>query len=148
MLKAFANLRQPEYFLSHVEGILDTYDDFFATYLQPILSESCNKKKLALKSIYVDSTAAFITAVLPMLRNKVFSVMPSVSRQAPLLSHFIHELMCFDVRIREDWKYDAGNSTEGWKGLTWEVLNKKGWFDQWLQVEKRCMSAGHIEEKC
>jgi hypothetical protein len=23
-----------------------------------------------------------------------------------------------------------------WKGMTWEVLTKQGWYDRWLQVEK------------
>ena len=48
--------------------------------------------------------------------------------------------MGFDVRLRDDWNYDGGNNIPGWKGLTWEVLNRKGWFERWLEVEKDCTS--------
>lgn len=27
-------------------------------------------------------------------------------------------------------------ASDNWKGLTWEVLTKQGWYDRWLQVEK------------
>lgn len=133
-------LDKPEYFLSHVVGLLNTYDQFFAIYLQPILREHFRKSNLALTSIYIDSTSALITALLPMLRHKIFEVLPKISNQPQLLSHLIHELMSFDVSLRDEWGYDGGNSVQGWDGLTWEVLVKKGWFGRWLKVEKDCMS--------
>ncbi|KAL9103945.1 MAG: hypothetical protein Q9163_001051 [Psora crenata] len=129
-------LEKPEYFLSHVVGLLYKYDGFFATYLQPILSDHFRKSNLALTSIYIDSTSALITALLPMLRRKIFAILPQVSSQPQLLSHLIHELMSFDTSLREEWSYDGGKSIEGWKGLTWEVLVKKSWFARWLEVEK------------
>lgn len=134
-------LDKPEYFLSHVVGLLNTYDQFFAIYLQPILRDHFKKSSLALTSIYIDSTSAFITALLPMLRHKIFAVLPKISTQPQLLSHLIHELMSFDVSLRDEWSYDGGNSVQGWNGLTWEVLVKKDWFGRWLKVEKDCMSS-------
>lgn len=74
-----------------------------------------------------------------MLRHKIFVLLPRTSNQPRLLSHLVHELMSFDVNMREEWDYDGGNAVEGWKGLTWEVLVKKGWFGKWLEVEKNCM---------
>lgn len=71
-----------------------------------------------------------------MLRRKIFALMPQTSQQPQILSHLIHELMSFDVSLRDEWKYDGGNAIEGWKGLTWEVLVKKDWFGRWLEVEK------------
>ena len=50
----------------------------------------------------------------------------------------MHELMAFDVRLRDDWAYDAGCGADGWKGLTWEVLVGQDWFGRWLEVEKDC----------
>ncbi|KAI4204276.1 MAG: hypothetical protein LQ350_001256 [Teloschistes chrysophthalmus] len=129
-------LDKPEYFLSHFMGLLDTYDEFFATHLQPILVERFGKTNLAMTSIFIDSTSALITALLPMLRRKVFNVMPHIAKQPQLLSHTIHELMSFDVSLREEWGYDGGRGVEGWGGLTWEVLVKKDWFDRWFEVEK------------
>ena len=52
--------------------------------------------------------------------------------------------MSFDVSLREEWSYDGGNAVEGWKGLTWEVLVKKGWFARWLEVEKNCKTCFDI----
>ncbi|CAF9912472.1 MAG: hypothetical protein ALECFALPRED_008124 [Alectoria fallacina] len=129
-------LDKPEYFLSHVISLLNTYDEFFAIHLQPLLREHFKKSNLAFTSIYIDSTSALLTALLPMLRRKIFALMPQISQQPQLLSHLIHELMNFDVSIRDEWNYDGGNAIEGWKGLTWEILVKKDWFGRWLEVEK------------
>ena len=72
-----------------------------------------------------------------MLRRKIFALVPQVSQQSQLLSHLIHELMNFDVSLRDEWNYDGGNTVEGWGGLTWEVLVKEDWFGRWLEVEKK-----------
>ncbi|KAI4273822.1 MAG: hypothetical protein LQ337_004374 [Flavoplaca oasis] len=129
-------LDKPEYFFSHIMGLLNSYDEFFATYLQPILRKRFKSSNLSMTSIFIDSTSALITALLPMLRRKVFSVIPQIAKQPQLLSHFIHELMSFDTSLRDGWNYDGGSGIEGWKGLTWEVLVKKDWFGRWLEVEK------------
>ena len=91
--------------------------------------------------IYIESTSAMITAFLPMVLNKVFSLLPQISNQPQLLSHLIHELMSFDAKLRDDWDYEGGTGVEGWKGLTNDVLVKKDWFGKWLQVEKNCEQA-------
>lgn len=129
---------QPELFFSHIVRLLNTHDGFFATYLQPVLRKHFQHSNLALTSIYIDSTSAFITALLPLLRRKVFAFLPQVAKQPHLLSHFIHELINFDVTITDEWGYDGGNSVEGWRGLAWEVLVKHSWFGAWLDVEKNC----------
>lgn len=73
-----------------------------------------------------------------MLRRKIFALVPQISQEPHLLSHFIHELMSFDTSLKDDWNYDGGCGLDGWKGLTWEVLVKKDWFGRWLDVEKDC----------
>lgn len=73
-----------------------------------------------------------------MLRSKIFATVPKIRNDPQYLSHFIHELMSFDISLKEDWNYDGGNGSEGWKGLTWEVLVKQDWFSQWLVVERDC----------
>ncbi|KAI4122045.1 MAG: hypothetical protein LQ338_006030 [Usnochroma carphineum] len=127
---------KPEYFLSHIVGLLNQYDGFFAIYLQPILRNRFRNSNLAMTSIFIDSTSALIAALLPMLRRKVFAVIPQIAKQPQLLSHFIHELLSFDISLRDDWGYDGGCGMDGWKGLTWEVLVRKDWFGRWLEVEK------------
>ncbi|MCJ1477058.1 hypothetical protein MMC13_005729 [Lambiella insularis] len=134
--RATNRLDKPEFFLSHVVGLLNSYDEFFAIYLQPVLGRYFRGSNLALNTCYIDSTSALITALLPMLREKVFKLLPQISKQPQLLSHLLHELMNFDVCIRDEWGYDGGYGADGWKGLTWEVLVLKDWFSRWLKVEK------------
>ena len=131
-------LDRPEYFFSHVNDLIIKNDDFLAVNIQPLLSSFFQGSVLASKLIYIDATSAFITALLPMLRSKIFSMLPKVSNQPPLLSHLIYETMNFDTLLREEWNYDGGHGAQGWKGLAWEVLAEKGWFDRWLQIEKEC----------
>ena len=119
-------------------SLLNTYDEFFAMYLQPILRGHFQRSNLALTSVYIDSTSALINALLPMLRRKIAIFLPRVTGHPQLLSHFIHELIAFDVSIRDEWAYDGGNSFEPWRGLAWEVLVKQDWFGAWLHVEKDC----------
>lgn len=78
-----------------------------------------------------------------MLRRKIYALLPQISNQPRLLSHLVHELMGFDVSLKDEWNYDGGNAIQGWKGLTWDVLVKKDGFSKWLDVEKNCNA--HIQ---
>lgn len=127
---------KPEYFLSHVMGLLNTYDSFFGENLQPILHKRFAKTDLGSMPVYVDSTSALITALLPMLRRKISRFLPQISNKPQLLSHFIHELITFDVNLTEEWGYRKDHDVQEWKGLAWEILVKWGWFGTWLDVEK------------
>jgi hypothetical protein len=82
----------------------------------------------------VDPVAAFITALLPVLQEKVDSLLKEISNDPGLLSRFMHQLFEFDDTVRVKFNYDAGNTHFGWKGITWNVLDT--YFDRWLQVEK------------
>ncbi len=129
---------QPEIFFTYAVNLLNTHNAFLATHLQPILHRHFQNSNLALTSVYIDSTSAFITALLPMLRRKILALLPRIAKQPHLLSHFVHELINFDVTLKEEWGYDGGNRMEGWRGLAWEVLVKRHWFGAWLDVEKNC----------
>ncbi|KAL6705305.1 hypothetical protein ACN47E_007115 [Coniothyrium glycines] len=129
-------LDRPEYFLTHIITLLNDYSGFVADHLQPILIKHFRGTDLAFNPVYIDAMAAFITALLPMLRSKIASVLPKIAGQPQLLSHLMHEMMTFDTTIRDTWGYDGGYGVDGWKGLSWEVLVQGDWFDRWLQVEK------------
>lgn len=131
-------LDKPEYFLSHVIDLLNTYNDFFIDNLQPVLLAHFRGSDLALNPLYVDATSALITGLLPMLRAKTFASLPKAASQPRLLSHWIHEILSFDSVIRDEWRYDGGYGVDGWNGLAWQVLVEKDWFGRWLQVEKDC----------
>ncbi|KAI9680836.1 MAG: hypothetical protein M1817_004276 [Caeruleum heppii] len=130
-------LDKPEYSLSHILDLVDSYNSFFVTYLQPVLTTHFQSSPLAKIPIYIDATAALITALLPMLRRKILGMLPDIAKQPQLLSHLIHELISFDTTLRDEWGYGGGNGgDEVWKGLTWEVLVLNGWFGKWLSVER------------
>lgn len=129
---------RPEYFLSHITQLLNDYSGFVVDFVQPVLLAHFRGTDLALNPVYIDATSAFITALLPMLRAKIGSLLPNVAGQPQLLSHLMHEIMAFDTTIREEWRYDGGYGVEGWNGLSWEFLVQGDWFGRWLQVEKDC----------
>ncbi|KAJ5155616.1 hypothetical protein N7492_008419 [Penicillium capsulatum] len=130
-------LDKPEYFLSHIMDLMNQFGGFFASYLQPILDDKAHSSGPGLDWNFYNALHAFINAILPMLREKIDSFLPQIISYPQLLSHFIHELMKFDNEIRETWSYLPDPYAEGnWKGMTWEVLTKQGWYDRWLQVEK------------
>jgi hypothetical protein len=138
---------RPEYFLAHVTSLLNDYSGFVSDHVQPVLLRHFRGSDLALNPVYIDAMSAFITALLPMLRTKIGSLLPQVAGQAQLLSHLMHEVMSFDSTIRESWGYDGGYGVDGWKGLSWEFLVQGDWFGRWLQVEKDCMTPHHIRQQ-
>ena len=129
-------LDKPEFFMGHILDLLNSYDDFFAENLHPALQRHFQHSNPGLEPAYTNSTFALITAALPMLRRKVFSTLPKVAKEPQLLSRLIHELMDFDDSIRDEWAYDSAFGSEGWRGVTWEVLVSQEWFSKWLKVEK------------
>lgn len=138
-------LDHPEYWLSHIsDKLLGQYADFIQDYLQPILFQQFRGSDISMGSRYIDATSAFITALLPMVRTKIFATLPKVQNNPQLLSHLIHEIMSFDETLRNDWSY-TGAAGEKWKGLTWEVLNTDQWFQRWLTIEKSFALARYHE---
>ena len=129
-------LDKPEFFMGHILDLLNSYDDFFAENLHPALQRHFQHSNTGLEPAYINSSFALITAALPVLRRKVFSTLPKVAKEPQLLSHLIHELMKFDDTIRDEWGYDGAFGSDGWRGLTWEVLVSQEWFAKWLKVEK------------
>ena len=121
--------------MSHIIDLLNNYAPFMQRHLQPLLQDRYKWDQLP---TYSDSITAFITSLLPMVRRKTFSLLPQISTQPQLLSHFVHELIWFDSVLRNQWDYKPGGDTNSRKGLGWEVLVEKDWFGSWLQVEKDC----------
>ncbi|KAJ5188606.1 hypothetical protein N7491_004926 [Penicillium cf. griseofulvum] len=130
-------LDKPEYFLSHIMDLVNQFGGFFVSYLQPIFDERAEAVGSSLEWNFYNASHSYITALLPMLKEKISTFLPQISNYPQLLSHFIHELMNFDNEIRETWNYMPDPyADDNWKGMTWEVLTRQGWYDRWLQVEK------------
>ena len=124
--------------MSHIIDLLNNYAPFMQRYLQPLLQDRYAKFEWDQLPTYSDSITAFITSLLPMVRRKTFSLLPQISAQPQLLSHFVHELIRFDLMLRDHWDYKPGGDMNSRKGLSWEVLVEKDWFGRWLQVERDC----------
>ncbi|RAL01653.1 RINT-1 family protein [Aspergillus ibericus CBS 121593] len=130
-------LDKPEYFLAHVMDLINNFGGFFASSLQPIFDQEAQNVGTDLEWNFYNASHAYITALLPVLKHKITTFLPQISTHPQLLSHFMHELMNFDSEVRESWNYlPDPYSNEDWRGMTWDVLTKQGWFDRWLQVEK------------
>jgi RAD50-interacting protein 1 len=130
-------LDKPEYFLSHILDLLEDHNGFLLDYFQPILDERSRAVPELDDFSYPDATSAFISALLPMVKAKVLSLLPQISSQPQLLSHFMHELMSFDTTLRDSWAYQPiPYSLTDWKGLTWSLLVMHNYFNTWLKVEK------------
>lgn len=124
-----------DYFFEWFIGTVGKWEDFLRENIGPVLaSHFRGNVLLAGTSLFIDPVAAFITALLPVLKEKVDSLLPQICKEPQNLSKFIDQLLTFDQKIRERFLYDAGNPEYGWKGLTWDVLDI--WFDKWLAVEK------------
>lgn len=129
-------LDKPQYFFSHILDLLEQHSLFMNQLFQPILDTRVRHSE-QLETIYPDAISAFITSLLPMVSAKCLSLLPQISSQPQLLSHFINEMMSFDNTLRETWTYTPiSGSFIDWKGLTWEMLNIHGYFNTWLEVEK------------
>lgn len=123
-----------QYFFDWFLKTVDTRQEFLRHNITPILANHFRGSPLASQSLYIDPVAGFITALLPVVNEKVTSVLSQISSQPELLSKFISELLTFDDAVRTELKYDGGNTDVGWKGLSWDVMDS--WFDQWSRVEK------------
>lgn len=124
---------KPEWFLHHITDLIESYAPFLANDIQPILSRG----ELASR----DALHEFITALLPAVRKKINHLLPVISGDAQLLSHFYHELIKFDTIMRESCLYVPYGVEGQWGGLTAEVLalDGDGGFEKWLTVERDCM---------
>lgn len=126
--------------------LISNYSGFFASFVQPIFDEKAQTVGPNLEWNFYNAPSAFITALLPMVRHKIDTVLPQVAEHPQLLSHFVHELMKFDSELRDAWNYLPDPYTvDTWKGMSWEALTKNGWFDRWLQVEKEFALARYEE---
>ncbi|KAH8791597.1 RINT-1 family protein-like protein [Hyaloscypha finlandica] len=123
-----------DYFFQWFLGTIAKWEDFLRENVGPVLAAHFRGNILAGNTLYVDPVAALITALLPVLKEKVDTLVSEISREPQYLSRFMVQLMNFDDAIRARFNYDGGNPEHGWKGLTWDVLDT--WFERWLEVEK------------
>lgn len=123
-----------QFFFAWFIRTVEKQQEFLRYNITPILATHFRENLLVGQSLYVDPVAGFITALLPVVKEKINSVLSQIGKEPDQLSQFINELFTFDQTIRDKFNYDGGNAEYGWKGLSWDVLDS--WFDEWSRVEK------------
>lgn len=129
-------LDKPEYFLSHMEKVIEGYSEFIQNSIQPLLLKHFRGSDLSLTPAYIDAICAFITALLPMVQRKVISFASQVTSQPNLLSHLVRQVLDFDKLIEENYAYTPESPSTPWRGLAFFLLDTSGYFQRWLDVER------------
>lgn len=114
--------------------LVEKWEDFLRDNLGHLLAAKFSDTSVAENLLYVDPVCAFITSMLPVLREKVKDVTGKATKSPAFLSNFISQVMTFDDNIRSRFSYDGGDPENGWRGLTTEILDEH--FDTWFQAEK------------
>ncbi|KAI2634644.1 RINT-1 family protein [Xylaria nigripes] len=115
-------------------SLIDKWEGFFRENVGHILFSRLRDTSVGEKSIYIDPACAFVTAMLPVMREKIDMVMQETLGHPQFLSIVMMQIMNMDDEIRLRFNYDGGSQEEGWSGLASEVLDKH--FDVWLSAEK------------
>ncbi|RDW63962.1 hypothetical protein BP5796_10464 [Coleophoma crateriformis] len=113
---------------------IKSQERFLRNNIDYLLFEYFYKSDLAGNSLYFDAVSAFITALLPIVKEKIDGVMKQVSKEPVLMSQLISQIIEFDDTLRKSFDYTGGNIDHGWKGLAYDVL--EDWFDTWWKYEK------------
>ncbi|KAL2072197.1 hypothetical protein VTL71DRAFT_11540 [Oculimacula yallundae] len=112
------------YYFEWFLGTISKWQNFFRENIGPVLAAHFKGNIYSGNALYVDPVAAFVTALLPVMKAKVDIQVEAVANNPQLLSRFMVQLMTFDETVRRRFNYDAGNPDLGWKGLTWGVLDR------------------------
>ncbi|KAK8123832.1 hypothetical protein PG999_003750 [Apiospora kogelbergensis] len=120
--------------LPNFVSLVDKWEDFFRSNFDHVLASRFQGTKAAETTAYTDPACALITALLPVLRQKVESVVQHGLKNPQYLSSLMVQLMDFDDTIRSRFSYDGGDAENGWPGITSEVLDQ--YFREWLKFEK------------
>ncbi|KAL2151346.1 hypothetical protein VTH82DRAFT_6444 [Thermothelomyces myriococcoides] len=116
-------------------ALIEKWEDFLRDNFGPILAAKFGETEAARKMVYMDPVCAFITSMLPVMREKLTLTISETSGDMAFLSSLLSQLMTFDDRLRSGFAYDGGDPEEGWDGLTSEVLSQH--FRTWLEAEKQ-----------
>lgn len=114
--------------------MIEKWEDFFRNNLGHLLATKFHETPVAENTVYLDPVSALITAMLPVMSEKVHAVANEAIKNPPFLSSLISQLMTFDENIRQRFSYDDSDDDKGWNGLTGEILDHH--FDAWFRVER------------
>ncbi|KAI1170401.1 RINT-1 family protein [Nemania sp. FL0916] len=115
-------------------SLIEKWEAFFRDNVGHILFSRFRDTAVGEMSVYLDPACALITAMLPVMREKIDTVVQEGLKNPQFLSSLMGQIMNMDDELRSTFNYDGGNQEQGWAGLASEVLDKH--FDVWLGAEK------------
>ncbi|KAI0381331.1 TIP-1 family-domain-containing protein [Hypomontagnella monticulosa] len=115
-------------------SLVDKWEGFFRENVGYILVSRFQNTKVRDLSVYMDPACALITALFPIMREKINTMVQHGLKNPQFLSSLMAQLMDLDDEIRSRFNYDGGNPNQGWAGLTSEVLENH--FEDWFKAEK------------
>lgn len=127
--KAFGSHCLP-WFLS----LIEKWENFFRDNLGHLLASKFHDTPAAENMAYIDPICALITSMLPVLREKTTALAEDAVKSPSFLSGFLAQLMAFDDKVRQRFRYDGGDAEKGWPGLSTPIIDEH--FDTWFQAEK------------
>lgn len=126
-----------------VVDLFSAQEDNLRDQITPLLLQYFTDHKYAHNSTYLDAPSAFITAFLPIVKEKCEQFLSRTHREPQHMSRFFQELLRFDERLRDEKRYDGGDMKHGWRGITYDILQK--WFNTWQAAEKQFALARYEE---
>ncbi|KAI4858970.1 TIP-1 family-domain-containing protein [Hypoxylon rubiginosum] len=115
-------------------SLIEKWEGFFRDNTGYILASRFQDTKVRGLSVYMDPACALITALLPVMREKISVMVQHGLKNPQSLSSLMVQLMDLDDEIRSRFNYDGGDQERGWAGLASEVLEEH--FDVWFKAEK------------
>lgn len=116
-------------------ALVEKWEGFFRENFGPVLATKFSDTAVSQKMVYMDPVCAFITSMLPVVREKITATLSATTGDPVFLSSLMTQLMTFDENLRTGFTYDGGDVENGWGGLASEVLSEH--FRTWLEAEKK-----------
>ncbi|PHH82298.1 hypothetical protein CDD82_6406 [Ophiocordyceps australis] len=113
---------------------IDKWQDFFRDNMGHLLVGKFQGTSVGSKMAYLDPVCALVTAMLPVMQEKVNLTALEAIKRPPLFSTLMSQLLALDDNIRSMFNYDGGDAEQGWPGLAADVLDKH--FDDWFRTER------------
>lgn len=149
------NLRQPEWYLTHIANVVHDHRPFMEGVMQRLISGSkfqgVNAWVRGIISLCFIGTPTplqhnYTTLLLPILERKLKRSVPALLTRPALLAHTVYQSLIFDSSLR-DMGYEFIEDKQGAHddrmeaergGISNVILNQKDWFNAWLEGEKKC----------
>ncbi|KAI6134109.1 TIP-1 family-domain-containing protein [Pisolithus croceorrhizus] len=125
---------KPEWYFTHIANVAHDHRPFMEGAVQRLLTGT--------KFQNVNAWHQYVKLLMGILERKIKRSVPQLLGRPALLAHTIYQSLLFDSSLRElGYEFDQ---VEGKKdeevekgGISRIILDEKGWFDAWIEGEKK-----------